>query len=102
MVLVVFPLTTLKDLTALVRFNSLGVFFLFFNIFFIIYHGISEAVTVDQYGRSGWDRYILGSLSHTVDMDEHAAAHAASVLLDLPIRSEACSATASLQNCENQ
>jgi hypothetical protein len=36
MVLVAWPLTTLKNLTVLVKFNSLGVFFLFFNIFFIV------------------------------------------------------------------
>ena len=59
MVLVVFPLTTLKNLTVLVRFNSLGIFFLMFNIFFMVYQGIDSA-TSGPSGDGGWQAMISG------------------------------------------
>ena len=56
LVLVVFPLTTLKNLTTLVKFNSLGVFFLFFNIFFMVYQGVNSATSNNN---QGWPIYVF-------------------------------------------
>jgi hypothetical protein len=65
LVLVVFPLTTLKNLTTLVKFNSLGVFFLFFNIIFMVYQGVSSA-THDH--NEGWKKMMVGNYSSIDDV----------------------------------
>ena len=61
MVLIVFPLTTLKKLTVLVRFNSLGIFFLAFNIFFMVYQGL-ESATSGPNGDGGWQAMVSGKV----------------------------------------
>ena len=71
MVLVAWPLTTLKNLTVLVKFNSLGVFFLFFNIFFMVYQGINVAFETTVYqgvNVTGWNKMMVGNYSSIQDV----------------------------------
>lgn len=71
MVLVAWPLTTLKNLTVLVKFNSLGVFFLFFNIFFMVYQGINVAFETTLYqgvNVTGWNKMMVGNYSSIQDV----------------------------------
>ena len=65
LVLVVFPLTTLKNLTTLVKFNSLGVFFLFFNIFFMVYQGVNSATSNNN---QGWNEMMVGNYTTIEDV----------------------------------
>ena len=64
-VLVIFPLTTLKNLQVLVKFNSAGVFFLGFNIFFMVYQGVNTA-TADN--NQGWRTMVQGNYTSMKDV----------------------------------
>jgi amino acid permease len=64
-VLVIFPLTTLKNLQVLVKFNSAGVFFLGFNIFFMVYQGVNTA-TADN--NQGWKTMVQGNYTSMKDV----------------------------------
>lgn len=65
MVLIAWPLTTLKNLTVLVKFNSLGVFFLFFNIFFMVYQGVYQATSHND---KGWRTMMQGNYTNIQDV----------------------------------